>query len=579
MVIVLPAVFFACSGTKSVAQQDIGTDDVFIDQQELELGEQKQMEFEYLYLEALKEKALGNPQKAIQYLSGCLEINPNSSAAMYQLASIHAENNDFTSASLLLEKAISLNPENKWYQLLLAQVYQQTRRLDQAAMIYDKLLQNEPENLEFIFMKAMLFANSGNVEQALDAFNQLESKVGVNEQIAVEKQQLYLKNGQVKKAFGEIDKLIETDPAEPKYYGLMADLYMNQGDTANAMKFYNKIKEIDPGNGFVHFSLANFHLQNGNLEKSFEETKNGFRSNEVDIQTKLQLYMMLTSNPAQTGILAEKEEELIDILMEVHPDEYLLHTVRAESYLKRGMLPEARTELLNALDMEQNDYLLWERVLFIDNDLQDWNNLQKHSSEAMELFPNQPQVYFLNAIASLQKEEYEEVVSTIEEGMMYVVDNKRMEGQFLMLKGEALYKMGNIEAAFKQFDESVILDPDNHIALNNYAYYLSLTGENLDKAERMSGKVIEKFPDNATYLDTYAWVLFKKGEYKLARFYMESALKYSEEENSTLLEHYGDILFKLQQTDEAIKYWQKAKDLGEYSELLEKKINQRSYFD
>jgi tetratricopeptide (TPR) repeat protein len=160
-----------------------------------------------------------------------------------------------------------------------------------------------------------------------------------------------------------------------------------------------------------------------------------------------------------------------------------------------------------------------------------------------------------------------------------VVDNKRMEGQFLMLKGEALYKMGNIEAAFKQFDESVILDPDNHIALNNYAYYLSLTGENLDKAERMSGKVIEKFPDNATYLDTYAWVLFKKGEYKLARFYMESALKYSEEENSTLLEHYGDILFKLQQTDEAIKYWQKAKDLGEYSELLEKKINQRSYFD
>jgi tetratricopeptide (TPR) repeat protein len=579
MVIVLPAVFFACSGTKSVAQQDIGTDDVFIDQQELELGEQKQMEFEYLYLEALKEKALGNPQKAIQYLSGCLEINPNSSAAMYQLASIHAENNDFTSASLLLEKAISLNPENKWYQLLLAQVYQQTRRLDQAAMIYDKLLQNEPENLEFIFMKAMLFANSGNVEQALDAFNQLESKVGVNEQIAVEKQQLYLKNGQVKKAFGEIDKLIETDPTEPKYYGLMADLYMNQGDTANAMKFYNKIKEIDPGNGFVHFSLANFHLQNGNLEKSFEETKNGFRSNEVDIQTKLQLYMMLTSNPAQTGILAEKEEELIDILMEVHPDEYLLHTVRAESYLKRGMLPEARTELLNALDMEQNDYLLWERVLFIDNDLQDWNNLQKHSSEAMELFPNQPQVYFLNAIASLQKEEYEEVVSTIEEGMMYVVDNKRMEGQFLMLKGEALYKMGNIEAAFKQFDESVILDPDNHIALNNYAYYLSLTGENLDKAERMSGKVIEKFPDNATYLDTYAWVLFKKGEYKLARFYMESALKYSEEENSTLLEHYGDILFKLQQTDEAIKYWQKAKDLGEYSELLEKKINQRSYFD
>jgi Tfp pilus assembly protein PilF len=129
------------------------------------------------------------------------------------------------------------------------------------------------------------------------------------------------------------------------------------------------------------------------------------------------------------------------------------------------------------------------------------------------------------------------------------------------------------------FDKSVELDPDNHIALNNYAYYLSLAGKNLDKAERMSGLVIERFPENATYLDTYAWVLFKKGEYKLARFYMESALKNGGDDNSTLLEHYGDILFKLGQTDEAVKYWLKAKEFGEVSEVLEKKINQRNYIE
>jgi tetratricopeptide (TPR) repeat protein len=578
LVTLLPGIIFACSGSKSIAQQDVEPD-VTIDQQELRIEEQKQMEFEYLYVEALKEKALGNPQKAIQYLSGCLEINPNSSAAMYELASIHAENNDFTSASLLLEKAISLNPENKWYQLLLAQIYQQTRRLEQAAEIYDKLSQEEPENLEFIYMKAMLYATSGKTEEALKAYNQLENKVGLNEQIAVEKQQLYLKNGQTNKAFEEIEKLIENDPQEPKYYGLLADLYQSQGDSANAMKYYRKIKEIDPDNGFVHFSLANFYLQNGNLTKSFQETKEGFRSDDVDIQTKLQLYLMLTSNPSQSGINADQEEELINVLMEAHPDEYLLHTVRAESLLKQGKLEEARTEILKALEMEKNDYVLWERVLFIDNDLQDWESLQKHSSQAMDLFPNQPQVYFLNAIAGIQLEKYDETVAVVDEGLMYVVDNKGMEGQFFMLKGEAYYKMGKKQEAFKLFDKSIELDPENHIALNNYAYYLSLAGENLDKAEQMSGRVIEKFPDNSTYLDTYAWVLFKKGEYKLARFYMESAIKYDGEDNSTLLEHYGDILFKLKQTEEAMKYWQKAREIGGYSELLEKKINERNYYD
>jgi tetratricopeptide (TPR) repeat protein len=578
LVILLPVLMFACSGTKTLAQVET-IPEVIINEKELKLEEQKQMEFDYLFVEALREKALGNPQKAIQYLSGSLEIDPNSAAAMFELATIHAENNDLTSATLLLEKALSVNPDNKWYNLMMAQVYQQTRRFNEAAGIYDNLLQKDPENIEFLYMKAALLSTTGKVDEAIAALNELESKVGVNEMITLEKQQLYLKDGNVEKAFEEIERLIEYDPQEPKYYGLLADLYQTTGDTVNALKYYRKIQEIDPGNGFVHFSLANFYLQNGNPEKSFEETKKGFLNQEVDIQTKLQLYLMLTGNPSQPSLQPEQEEELVNLLLEAHPDEYLVYTLKAENLLRQGKLDEARAEILNALDIEAGDYMLWERVLFIDNDLQEWDNLKSHSSMAMDLFPNHPQVYFLNAIASIQLGKYEDALEVADEGLMYVVDNKRMEGQFLMLKGESLYKLGKVQQAFKIFDESIQLDPDNFIALNNYAYYLSLAGKDLDKAERMSGRVIEKFPDNSTYLDTYAWVLFKKGEYKLAKFYMESALKYGGNDNSTLLEHYGDILFKLQQTDEALKYWQKAKDLGEVSELLDKKINERKYLE
>jgi tetratricopeptide (TPR) repeat protein len=582
LMFLLPGFIFSCSGTKSVvknSEENAENQEVELNEKELPLDEQKQMQFDYMFVEALKEKSLGNAQQAIQLLSGCLEMNPNSSAAMYELAAIHAENNDFTSASLLLEKAIQLNPDNKWYSLLLAQIYQQTQRFNDAAVIYDKLLQQEPENLEFLYMKAALLSNANKIQESIDAYNKLEEKVGVNEQISVSKQQLYIENDEVEKAFGEIEKLIESNPGDPKYYGLMADLFQSQGDSVNALKYYRKIQEIDPENGFVHFSLANYYLQNGEIEKSFEETKMGFRSQDVDLQTKLQLYMMLTANPAQSGIQPEQENELIDILLKSHPNEHIVYTVRAESLLKSGKLEEARTELLKALKIEKNDYILWERVLFIDNDLQDWQGLYEHSTEAMDLFPNQPQIYFLNAVACIQLEKYDETVTISDEGLMYVLENKRMEGQFLMLKGEALYKTGKMEEAFQLFDKSIELDPDNHIALNNYAYYLSLAGENLSKAEQMSGKVIERFPDNSTYLDTYAWVLFKKGEYKLAKFYMESAIKNGGEENGTLLEHYGDILFKLEQTEEAIQYWQKAKDFGEVSELLDKKIEERNYFD
>jgi len=149
----------------------------------------------------------------------------------------------------------------------------------------------------------------------------------------------------------------------------------------------------------------------------------------------------------------------------------------------------------------------------------------------------------------------------------------------LMLKGEAIYKMGNKTGAFEIFDKSVELDPDNHIALNNYAYYLSLTGMHLDKAERMSGRVIEMFPENSTYLDTYAWVLFKKGEYALAKFYIESAIKFDKENNPTLIEHYGDILFKLGKINEAVDNWKKALELGGDADQLKRKIKEKKYFE
>ena len=50
----------------------------------------KDKEFQFLFIEALKEKMVGNPQRAIALLSNCLEIDPNSAVAMYELANIHA---------------------------------------------------------------------------------------------------------------------------------------------------------------------------------------------------------------------------------------------------------------------------------------------------------------------------------------------------------------------------------------------------------------------------------------------------------------------------------------------------------
>ena len=85
--------------------------------------------------------------------------------------------------------------------------------------------------------------------------------------------------------------------------------------------------------------------------------------------------------------------------------------------------------------------------------------------------------------------------------------------------------------------------------LNNYAYYLSERGEQLDKAEVMSYKTVKAEPKNSTYLDTYAWILYMLGRYSEAKIYIDQALQNLDEsiDNSVIQEHAEKIKQKANQ--------------------------------
>ena len=144
--------------------------------------------------------------------------------------------------------------------------------------------------------------------------------------------------------------------------------------------------------------------------------------------------------------------------------------------------------------------------------------------------------------------------------------------QFYLSLSEAAYRTGDKEEAYRNFDQLLALDPDNTIVLNNYSYYLSLDGEQLDKALDMIKRCIEHEKDNPTYLDTYAWVLFKRGEYSKALEVMEKVMSLTIDHSGEVLEHYGDILFKNGHEDKAVEMWKQASKQEDVSDGIDDKI-------
>jgi tetratricopeptide (TPR) repeat protein len=385
--------------------------------------------------------------------------------------------------------------------------------------------------------------------------------------------------GEEKKAFAEVQGLIDNYPDVPEYYGVMADMYKETGNMDKALEYYNKVLEMDPSNGFVHFSLASFYLQNGNIDEGYEHARKGFSNPEVQIETKIQLYLMLVNAPADLRIEDDKLETLITLIVETHPEDARSYSIFADYLMQNDRKPEARKQMLKALDVNPDNYPVWEQLILLDSELQDFEKMAAHSDKAIQLFPSQPLIYVLNAVANIQLENYEDALKTLEGGQIYVADNKRMEAQFELYRAEAYYNLDETEKAFSSFEKVIEIDPENFMAMNNYAYYLSVLGTQLEKAEKMSSLVIKANPKNPTYLDTHAWVLFQKGEYRLAKFYMDTAMENGGDESTEVVEHYGDIHYKLDDIENALKYWKKSLEMGNDSPILKQKIEEKKYIE
>ena len=575
LIVISLGTVFSCKVVKTVPVKTVSA---AADTTDTKLSEDARKEFEYLYIEGLKQKTLNNFDDAIKIFSRCLEIDPLSSATLYEMANIHVAKGDFQSSMFLLEKAVSINPDNQYYRLLLVKVYQQNKLYEKAATEYEAISKLVPDNPDYPFYQAALLTMAGKNEQALAMYNQFEQKMGITEPIAVGKQQIYIQQGNRPAAYAEIEKLIKAYPAVSKYYGLLADMYLADKNREKALENYNKILEIEPNDGFVHLSIASYYLEADDSVKAYEHIKAAFKNSTLELETKAQMYMLLIQ-PGTIKISEAQQLELLHILIETHIDDERPRALIVDYLLNKKQTEEARKELRLVLDIKKDNYMYWERLLLINNDLLDWKSMNDDSKKALEYFPEQPLIYMLRATGLLQQKKYDELLTVLDSGFVHANKDPKILSQLYTYQAEAYYNLKRFNEAFDVFDKVVELDPENYMAMNNYAYYLSLKGERLGVAEKLSAKVIQANPDNATYLDTYAWVFFIKKDYQLAKFYMETALSKTSEDSAVIVEHYGDILYHLNEKENALDQWKKSLKMGNDSKILKQKIAEKRYIE
>ncbi|MBC35829.1 MAG: hypothetical protein CL663_07315 [Bacteroidetes bacterium] len=561
-------IFLACSPTKEAAKNSVSN-----------VPTKDKMRNSSLFIDAIKEKNQGNFEKAIKLFEEAIQLDPNDAASLYELAGLYMNNNRNEEAEKLAIKAVNLKPENDWYKVMLSNAYKLNAKIAESNAVLEKLVAKNPNNLEYIQELIFGYVMAEEYEKTIQTIELIEKKTGLSEQIAMQKQQLYLKLNKVDEAIGEIEKLVNLYPYETRYYAILAELCLNHDKDEKALMAYQKIAELEPDNAYIHISLFDYYRKKDDRKKAVEELKLGLMNKNLDVESKLQFMMSFYENTEFYSTYKDETKELLQIMMEVHPEHLQTKAIYADLIMRNEQHEEAAVIVEELLKMDSSQYAYWELSLMIEWAKEDFQTLITKANIVSDQFPMQFMPYYLIGIAEYRLENYEESLTALIRGQKLAIGNTNMLINFYSQIGETQRQLNNFQEAYDAYDNVLKLDESNSVVLNNYAYYLSIDNKDLDKALEMANKAVELDPYNASNLDTKAWVLFKQEKYVEAKEWIEKAIKLDESDNAELLEHYGDILYKLNEIDEAVKMWERAKATGEGSDELDEKIKARKIND
>lgn len=515
--------------------------------------------FNEQFFAAQNAKNRGDSEEALVIFEALHQKDPKNAALSYELAQLYAAEEEEKKSIFHAERAAALEPTNEWFLRLKLAIYHQfnqTKALQKALL---EIIENSDSasRVEWRFQLAEAYYKGGELREALWQLDLIEKDLGITEQVSNQKKSIYLELGDLEEAAKELQNLIVAYPKKIEYRGSLGQLYQANGENQRAFDIYQSMLALDSLDPRPHLDLANHYRLEGQYQKSIHHLKKAMASRELDMERKIAVLLSLFEASQNDTVLRQEAFQILDEIVAMEPADPRIYAMYGDYLSRDGKDKEAVVYYKKALKYGQQ-FAVWEQILLIEMQNRMFEELRVDAPEASISFPNQPLPYLLGGIAFNEGEDYEKAAELLEAGINYVFDNPQLKFEFYVQLAAAYHQLEMHRQSDSYFEKALAISPNNAVALNNYAYYLSLRKVNLRKALAMSTKANEISPQNPVYLDTKAWILFEMKRYAEAKTIMENALGLLRNPEAEILEHYGDILSALNETEKALEAYEKA---------------------
>lgn len=540
-----------------------------------------------LFIESFRFKYSDRADSAYVALSMADSIDPENAAICYELGA-SLISTDFDRAFKYLKKAAELSPDNYYYQKALIRAYTAVNDYSSAIKGYEALVKKYPDHEGDLYMLAELYVRTKNFKSAIKTLERLERLTGIDSYVSMSKVEVYKMAGDVKSAHKALDRIIRDMPLNSSLWVVKGDLYLMSGDLNEAYDCYEKSMEISPDNGEALESLYMYYVRTGETDKVQDCTSRIFASSDIPFKRKKEYLNQTVRYYNATRTPLSELDTIYRSMINAEADNADIRLLYADYLMNMSRSEDAIEELRSAVYVNPQCKECWEYLLYHVAQSNDSIIIEKVLSDALDAIPESADFYYYSGIWNYSKGldakaldymlKADSIVTISAKSLSDA--NKKELWNYLSTH---YYKTGDQEKMYLYLDKSVNTFPDDLMGLNNYAYILAENNKDLDKAEAMSKKTVDKEPLQSHYLDTYAYILMKKGQLTYAKFYIEQAMEYMKPNpDAIVIEHYGDILFMLGDVEGALEQWNRSYVLerdGADKEKLKRKIDEKQYVE
>jgi len=382
---------------------------------------------------AVQNHQKNNIKEAQNLYNKILEIDPNHSQALNNIAIIFTNLKDYQKAKECYEKAIEINPNYADAHNNLGLIFKGLGKNQKAKECYKKAIEINPNHADAHNNLGVLFKEVGDLQKANECY----------------------------------EKAIEINPNDAKAYSNQGNNYKELGENQKAKECFEKAITISPNDADINYNLGNFF-------KLLKENEKAKKCYEKAIEI----------NPDYTNA---NNQLLKSLYQSLTTDEVFNLAVKNHQEGKTDIAQEHYNQVLK---IDPNHSQALNNIAIIFTNLKDYQKATNTYEKAIEIDPNYADAHYNLGTIFKELGEFEKAKNCYEKAIKINPNYTDAHNNL----GVLFKELGDLQKAKECFEKAIKINPNDARAYSNQGNTYKELGEK-QKAKECYEKAIEINPD------------------------------------------------------------------------------------